>query len=119
MSLPLVTKASLGVIAISALLADNINVQLSGAAALGVVGSALALLIGLLGYFIRTQFEEVKGTQKKHGEHLHSQDLLIGGVVISVKNLNDWKDEREKAHEEANKEQLRMLQGKLEKRNGG
>lgn len=119
MSLPLVSKASLGVIAITTLLADNVNVQLSGTAAISIVGTALALLIGLLGYFIRTEFEDVKKTQKKHGEHLHAQDLVMGGVTASVKILNDWKEEREKAHEEANKEQLRMLQGKLEQRNGG
>lgn len=113
MHLPLVTKVSLALAGLFLIASDNVNLQLSGTMAVSAIGSLLALLLALLGYFIRREFEDVKKTQKDQGVTLQGQDKQIERIASTVEILNNWKHGIET---EAQEEVKRLRSLLLEKR---
>lgn len=78
------------------LIGQAMNVQLSGAEVVGwvvgLVGFVICSLIGLVTWFMRREFIDIKGTQGDHGTTLQHQNVKLATIERDLTGVIKWKE---------------------------
>lgn len=106
----------------SLLVGQAIDVQLSGAQVVGyaisIVGILLAGLISLVTYFASKKIDGIESTLAAQNTDLLSIRTVQIGLQQTMDGVVAWKGERQREHDEANKDHVKRLQAQLDRKRG-